>query len=47
MISSFDTVLLVLFAWAGYRLWFATTSTAARLVSLTSLLLLVWTIVAA
>ena len=40
MISLLDGLLLVLFAWAGYRLWSGTTSIAARTVSLASLLLL-------
>jgi hypothetical protein len=45
MISVFDVVLLTIFAWAGYRLWWGTTSNAARGVSIVSLLLLAWTVV--
>jgi hypothetical protein len=40
MISLFDIALLGAFAWAGQRLWSNTTSTAARAVSLGSLVLL-------
>ncbi len=45
MTSLFDALLLVFFAWAGYRLWSGTTSTAARSVSVASLLLLAWMVV--
>ena len=45
MISTFDLVMLVVFAWAGYRLWSGTTSNAARGVSILSLLLLAWSVV--
>ncbi len=40
MISLLDVALLGAFAWAGHHLWSNTTSTAARAVSLSSLLLL-------
>ncbi|MBW2294108.1 MAG: hypothetical protein JRG94_17620 [Deltaproteobacteria bacterium] len=40
MISFFDIALLGAFAWAGQYLWSNTTSTAARAVSLGSLVLL-------
>lgn len=45
MISIFDAMLLVMFAWTGYRLWSGTTSHAARGVSILSLLLLAWSVV--
>ena len=45
MISTFDVILLVIFAWAGYRLWSGTTSPTARGVSILSLLLLAWSVV--
>lgn len=45
MISLLESLLLLLFAWTGYRLWSGTTSIAARTVSLSSLLLLAWFVV--
>ena len=46
MMSLFEVFLLIVFTWAGVRLWFGTTSNTARAVSLLSLLLLAWGVLA-